>query len=601
MKKSRKIYTKLIISFLVTSIVPITLVNIFAYYNSATIIQNNYNELIAVNLEQTKRNLNITLDSYEDILYQIYTDDQIISLVNNINIGEDVALSRNPLQRMLRGFLFSKDYLQAITIIPRNGDAVICERLTGSNIENLLLKNYDLSQEQIYNEITADNLTHIYSTRYAGSFAGKDHYLFHMGHRIINYKNVNAQYGAIILSIDEQMLKDVCISENYDEERNIISFNFIVDENGRVVSFADDAMIAKQISDSPDKKKAYETFVLESGIFESTNIVIHIEHDDVLNWDIVNVADQAASIQQLRFQQYILIFALLLSVSAIMVIIVFQANRLTKSIKIVVDTMNSTGRNDFTSRLEKTADMPLEIETIAMNFNSMMERMEKSVDEVKKASDRQRNAEIAALEAQINPHLLYNTLDTINWMAIEKDEFEISNSIGALANILRYGVNNSNGIVTIKEEVGLLKQYLLLQEIRLKNLLSSEISVEPEVMSFKIHKMLLQPFVENAIIHGFGSSKQDANLTIKIGKEENDIIVEIIDNGCGIKPEYVEKINKGESVGTNKSGIGIENSITRIKMYYGEKAKVSVFSTLGIGTRVRIEIPIHSMYSEEGV
>lgn len=601
-KKNKNFYTRLIVSFITTSIVPILLVVFFAYQNSTTIIQTSYDELIAVNLEQTKKNLHISLESYEDILYQIYTDEQIASLVKNIDMDVDVALSRNQLQRTLRGFLYTKDFLRSITIISENGDMVFCERLTGYNTENLWLKNYDLSQDQIYDELAADNLTHIYSTQYAGNFAGNDHYLFHMGHRIINYKNLDAQYGVVILSIDEQFLKDICGSESLDKEQDIISFNFITDSSGSVISFIDNDMIAKQVFDPltmTDKNQAYQTFLSENKLFDSKNIVVHVEHDDTMNWDIINVANQTMFVKQLIFQKNMLVIALLVSVFAVAIVIIFQTNRLTKSIRTVVDTMNSIGYNDFTSRLEKSTDMPLEIETIATNFNSMMDRLEESVIKEKEASDRRRNAEITALEAQINPHFLYNTLEMINWIAIENDEYEISNSIGALANILRYGVNNSNGIVTIKDEVEWLKQYLLLQKIRLKNLFSSEILVDPEAMTVRVHKMLLQPFIENAIIHGFGSTKQACKLTIKIEKQENYIVIEIIDNGCGIKPEYVEKINRGERVSRDKNSIGIENSITRINMYYGNEAKVVVCSTRGEGTSVRIDIPIDSVCAEE--
>ncbi len=592
----------MLISFLVTSLAPIVLVIIFAYFNSATIIQNNYYELTAVNLEQTQRSLTISLDSYEDILYQLYTDDQIIGLTDSMNKDIDVALSRNQLQRILRGILFTKDYLQSITIITQNGAEVFAEKFSGYTTVNVWLENYDLSREQIYQETKSDNETHIYPTQYVDNFAGQDYYLFHMAHRIVNYRNVGAEYGIVVLSIDERLLSDICVPEGVKSGQELISFNFIADNTGRVISYADKTLLAKRVfaaSGLQDKAEAYEAFVAGSGVAGSSPIITHTVHDDILNWDIISVANQTESFEQLSVQQNVLVVTLLLSVSAIVVMILLQAKRLTQSIKTVVDTMSSIGHNDFTVRLAKNPDMPLEIETIATNFNSMMTRLEESVDEVKKAGDKQREAEIAALEAQIDPHFLYNTLDTINWMAIESEEYEISNAIGALAAILRYGVHNSNGIVTIKEELDWLNQYLTLQKIRLKNSFSSEISVETGIESRRIHKMLLQPFVENAIIHGFEDAQRECRLAVKIARQEETLLIEIIDNGCGMSPELVERVNRSEHVGDNKSGIGTENAISRIKMYYGDRASVTVFSEPGKGTTVRIVIPHDGAETED--
>src|SRR5690606_22009806 len=120
-----------------------------------------------------------------------------------------------------------------------------------------------------------------------------------------------------------------------------------------------------------------------------------------------------------------------------------------------------------------------------------------------------------------NPHFLYNTLDTINWMAIEKNEFDISNAITSLATILRYAITNSNEMVTVRDEVEWLKKYIYLQQTRLKNTFRCEINVEPEALDFRIHKLLLQPFIENAVIHGFEGIKRENVLRIDMRMEDN--------------------------------------------------------------------------------
>lgn len=206
------------------------------------------------------------------------------------------------------------------------------------------------------------------------------------------------------------------------------------------------------------------------------------------------------------------------------------------------------------------------------------------------------------MEAQINPHFLYNTLDTINWMAIDRDEYEISNMIAVLAGILRYGISDSNGVVKIKEEVDWLKQYIFLQQTRLKNSFECRINVEPEIMGLPIHKLLLQPFIENAILHGFEGVERKHCLSVDMGRDRDCIRIKIADNGRGMPGQMAQEINAGIFRKTDdKNHIGMENAITRIRMYYGEEAKVMLDSQSGQGTLVQIWIPYEEDCAHAGI
>ena len=160
------------------------------------------------------------------------------------------------------------------------------------------------------------------------------------------------------------------------------------------------------------------------------------------------------------------------------------------SINKLVHLIKRVGKGELSARVEDDEKIPTEIRMVGNQFNVTLDKLQESMKKEKEAHESQKNAEIAALEAQINPHFLYNTLDTIYWMAIDRDEFEISNSITSLAKILRYGIDNSNGITTVKMEYEWLQQYLYLQQTRLKNTFQCEISIPPEIMKWKIHKLL---------------------------------------------------------------------------------------------------------------
>ena len=295
---------------------------------------------------------------------------------------------------------------------------------------------------------------------------------------------------------------------------------------------------------------------------------------------------------KLQVQRNLLSMVILASMVIITGIIIFLTEQLTASVKKVVFAMNKAGEGELAARVEVDANMPIEIENIAKEFNLTLEKLQEASEKEKAAGIKQRNAEIKALEAQINPHFLYNTLDTINWMAIEIEKYEISNAISALATILRYAIDNSNGIVTIRDEVEWLKKYIFLQQTRLKNTFTCNIHVDQELYEMPIHKLLLQPFIENAILHGFEGMKRTHILCVKMSLKNGTIEIEIEDNGKGIEASVLEKMNR-EEFGTlqDKNHIGMENAITRIRMYYGEAAGVHINSTYGEGTKVTIIIP----------
>lgn len=581
----KSIRTRLIMAFVVTSFMPIALVNIVAYYNTSRLVRQNMESMTNANLEQTRVSLDVWLDSYQDILYQAYTDDDIVELVDMINAGEDVANNRQMLRRTLRGLFFTKDYVKFISVITDSGELVFYNQLTSATTRTSWMDSISMSQEELYREISSDNKMHMIPTGEKVVFGSNSCYLFHIGHRIIDYRDVDKRCGVVLVSIDEKMLEEICSTgEN--------GLNFIVDSEGYLISCAGSDRVGQAVyesgADEADKMDAYRQIAMETGLFGETELFIYSVRDEETGWEIVRATDQEELIQALRQQQELRIFIIVLSLCAVMAIMFSQVTKMTGSIKRVLETMRKAGKGDLNVRVAEDSTRPTEIEVIAEEFNSMMDKLKQSIQ-------KQKDAEIAALEAQINPHFLYNTLDTINWMAIDRDEYEISNMIATLAGILRYGISNSNGVVRIKDEADWLKQYIFLQQTKLKNSFDCHINVEPEIIGLPIHKLLLQPFIENAILHGFEGVDRTPELRMDMGREGDRIAIRIQDNGCGMPDEMVREMNAGIFRKTdNKNHIGMENAITRIHMYYGERAKVEIDSHPGQGTTVRILIPVES-------
>lgn len=592
----RSLKHRLIVSFCVLSIVPVIIMQVVSYYNIAGKLQKKIDALENINLVQTCKIVRTNLDFYEDLLYQMYTDDHLIELVNKLNEGENSEFISGQLRKSLHAYVYAMPYVQSIIVLTSSGRMVFDDLLTGYNTKTSWLDIAGGQPAKIFQSVISGNETRVFPSSLASFYTAKKYYLFHLGHRFIDYKNVWAKNGVIVLSIDERMLGEIC-DERLDKDSggSMEDSAFIVAGDGSVISYPDKSLVGVKL-DLPEapsgRSEAIRRMILGAGVADAGKRSIYEIKEAKTGWSIIAARNQGVMYQEISAQQRIAIVVVLLSVAVLLAIIFFITGRLTRSINTVVAAMNAAAAGELSARIESDRAMPLEIEEIAGNFNAMLEKIVALIHEVQAASTKQRNAEIAALEAQVNPHFLYNTLDTINWMAIDRNEFEISDAIGALARILRYGLDDSNGVVELRQEVDWLRNYVSLQQTRLKDAFDFILDVDPSALDCHAHKLLFQPFVENSIVHGFRGAERKHELTVSIRKEEARVLVTIADNGKGIDEETLRWISQAPFPDSGGKGhIGMRNAIARIRMYYGSEARFEVESAPGEGTRISIGYP----------
>ena len=160
----KSIKTRLIVAFIATSVIPIFLVNIISYYNTSKLVHEKVDGMIQANLQQTKVTMDVWLDSYKDILFQVYTDDSIVEIVDKINEGEDIANNRKLLRKTLRGLFYTKDYVKSISIITDSGELIFYDQLTASTTNTSWMESIPFSQEELYRIVSSDNKTHLLTT-----------------------------------------------------------------------------------------------------------------------------------------------------------------------------------------------------------------------------------------------------------------------------------------------------------------------------------------------------------------------------------------------------------------------------------------------------
>ena len=253
----------------------------------------------------------------------------------------------------------------------------------------------------------------------------------------------------------------------------------------------------------------------------------------------------------------------------------------------------------------ETADVEVvsgnEIGSLTTSFNVMTHRIQELMEQNIYEQKEKRKSELKALQSQINPHFLYNTLDSIIWMAEGKKNEEVVLMTASLARLLRQSISNEDELVPIGQEVEYARSYLTIQKMRYKDKLEFQIDVAPEISNIMIIKLVLQPIIENAIYHGLKYKESIGLLIVHGYAQDNHAVLEIIDNGIGMDEETLEHIFEKHKVNYHSNGVGVYNVQKRLQLYYGSDYGITYKSRVGEGTMATITIPMNQEDAHETI
>ncbi|TCL65316.1 two-component system sensor histidine kinase YesM [Hydrogenispora ethanolica] len=292
-----------------------------------------------------------------------------------------------------------------------------------------------------------------------------------------------------------------------------------------------------------------------------------------------------------RLIRWIILSGALASLLICLAMALLIARSISRPVRELVACMKRVEKGDLAARVDfRRGD---ELGVLGNSFNSMVERIKDLLDKVIEKQRRVRNSEIKALKAQINPHFLYNTLDSVNWLAQLNHVTEISVIVTELGQLLRNSISNGNDFSTVAESLETIQSYLRIQKIRYSDKFTAAIEVDPAIQQCQIPKLILQPLVENAIIHGLESKVGQGVLTVRGYQEGAELVFEISDNGVGISKKQLAALNREmENEGDQaSSSIGIPNVNRRIKLYYGNEYGLTIRSRRGRGTQIILRLP----------
>ncbi|MBM7572968.1 sensor histidine kinase [Aquibacillus albus] len=399
-------------------------------------------------------------------------------------------------------------------------------------------------------------------------------------------------------------LKDlgiIVIGINVEELRNKYTTGlsnkaqlFILNNTNTVVTSTDEQWIGKGVNDIP--------------YFKDLNDKISLTNDEMMlarsstenGWDVLLLQPRKEILTELNTIKVWTLVVTALCFFAGVWFSWYVSLVITKPLKKLTKSMYLLQMGDFNQQVAFRGKD--EIGKLGKGYDLMVQQIKKLIDDVYRSKLSQKEAELKSLQAQIHPHFLYNTLDTIFWKAQKKNDMEIAEMIYSLSQFFRLSLSDGKEFVTVGNELSLVENYLTIQKNRFSTKFTFEINALDSVKELLIPKLLIQPLVENALIHGLDSIDDNGFIYIHVHKEENDLLIEVMDNGIGIDKnklkslnDYLQSTEFKEPIVAERQGrpgYALINIIERLKIKYGSKSKMTIESKKGVGTKVTIRIPL---------
>ncbi|UVI33660.1 cache domain-containing sensor histidine kinase [Paenibacillus spongiae] len=568
--RSFKLRNKLLICF--GLIIALTVLNISYFTYNKT--ENYLNQLSSGAYREVLRQANVTLDyrmkNYERVLNTFYISEEFQELLTNDYANKfDEYEANNRLRDFIESILNTYEYVPIVKVY----------NFKESTFSGFIYKESDIVDEAWKQEIvTSPSLRILWSNRFTDTH---DKTLLKLVAAKALRNKFNKVYGIVSFEINSSYMFNQIDHLDLFPEGNV----YVLDQSGLLV-YRQNSRVAERVG---DPYRLYSKLTGNSGSFTETidGVPYFIVYDKSTegNWTLVGATPMRGALSITKdVRDYILVLSILLIVIGF-VVIYGMSYFFTKRLSLLTDEMLKVSKGAMNIQLDMRSND--EIGEMNKVLHLMLRKMMKNMDDISEMKTTEAKLQMKTLQMQINPHFLYNTLSTINWMAMNAGAEDISEAVNALAKYYRIGLSNGKEIITIREELEHVRNYIYIQQIRTKDNIKFEYDVDEEALPYLTPKMILQPIVENAIYHGIEKIRKTGTIRIAVKKYGTHIRFTVEDNGSGIDESKLNDQLNGYAA----KSYGLYNIESKIKLYFGQEYGLQVDSIPGRGTSVTIDMP----------
>ncbi len=543
--------------------------------------------IIAHNFEQSCESRLVLLEQVQRSVVSFTKDVEYVStsLMGNSSIQtlmkgySDLSMDSNERQRLttgldLRPLVESREFMKAICFYNENG--IIYQYGLHVRFEDM----------QFDKDVSALKGIPYWTSAYKQSAPSQYYFNYIEGEHVVSLLRViNDMYSyQNILGIERITMDEAYICSLYSAINTNGGTMYLVNEKGYIVSATDKSMLGTNISNGDD----FSRLVSGSGRYEQGDKVVFYYQQDSPHWSLVMVESKITFMKGDREIKIITYINIVLTLIFGMVFLIVQNRSIIRPVsQLSKDVENYCEGHFIINTYSKSTD---EIGNLNRSMQKMSDYITNLIDKEYKSEIKQREIELEYLQSQIRPHFLFNTLDSIRWMALIRKQPEIAEQIEALSKFFRHYLNNGKKYTTLADEIDSLRTYVTIQQLRFADKIHFNIDVDETLLNCKIIKLIIQPLVENAVIHGLESKIEGGYVNIIVDRWDDKLRCRVIDNGVGINAEAIKR----QIMCKNDLGrfSALKNIHDRLVLDFGEGYGISISVKKGTSTTVQILLPI---------
>jgi two-component system, sensor histidine kinase YesM len=578
--KNLKILNKLIIIFLILTIIPFLILGILTFSKSSAVIMQEVSNNSKQIVRQVSDKIDYNMKEVDKNTLLFVWSSQTQTILES-NFSKETLHKRKEnqmeLESTMQTFLNTRNEIESIYIYRTDGDEFYIDNSTYNKEvrKRLIMKRTQIAESS---EMQNGKNVWISLNLNKGLITGS---------RVI-YDTINLnKLGLLIINIQEKYLRD--LYSNIEMSPN--SFFIIKNQSGEVVS-TNSKLNSEEIN---NLNKNLQKVDYNSDFTVNGNYFIVKSNCEYTGWEVLGFIPKSELVGGIiKLGSSIFVIGIICAIISI-ILLVLLSTYIFNPIKKLTKLMKKVEQEDFSVKAEIYSKD--ELGELTNVFNKMIEKIRYLIEEVYKQQIVKKEAEFKLLQAQINPHFLYNTLDSINWIAKVNGVEDISKMVVALGQLMRVSIAKGKSSVTLEEDLDYINNYFIIQRMRYRDKFKVTTEIDEVTKKCIVPKMLLQPIVENALVHGIEKKMGKGSILIRAGIESGNLLIDVIDDGLGMNEEKCKEILKIEDLDINISkdeihtGIGVSNVNRRIKMLFGQEFGISIQSEPGKGTRVQICLP----------
>jgi two-component system, sensor histidine kinase YesM len=562
--KRLSIKRKIILLAMLSTLIPLLIVGSFSYFYMNKVIENKISETTTNLLSLIDWNINTIVNDIQSSGEILYASNDSQDFLKQKDLTKEAYVTQGETRDLLITISSNNPYINAVYLGNENNEYLQLSQgqsvYYGNIYEHIRGTDWfkEIMKKDLYGTWFHDDVNFIESSN-----------LLTYGRPIKDLQTLDV-IGMMIFSVDKAIFKDMF--KDIEQDGEII----ILDKGNMIYSNSEDKVKSNKMVELINASEGKNSEMVS---LNDEKYIVNLDVNKVTNWKIVSIMPYKSIVKEFDFIRKVSVILLIITLLIATFSALLISNKITKQLLLLRDVIKKMRKREKLYNI--SFDPEDEVGKIGYQFIHLYNRNNELMVELYESQIKEKEAELRTLQSHINPHFLYNTLNSIFWMAEKAKMKSIAKMAIHLANIFKLTLNDGEYITSVKNEIDQVKSYLDIQNIRYDNRIQYQINVDEDLYDERMIKLLLQPLVENAVYHGLEMKPGNWEIIINGKQEEHSLVFEVMDNGIGFDPGRVLE---------QKTGYAIKNINERIGLQYGPDYGLTIHSEEGKGTTVLIRI-----------